>query len=1099
MLVRVLMITGLTATIGFTASRVHAAPQERASIVHLTADGLENPLGTALEAPQFSWQLTDSHTGAQQSAYEVLVASGEAQLESGSADIWDSGKIGSDQSVNVTYKGPALEAQKRYYWRVRVWGKDGAAYPDSAIQWWETGLADPSDWKAQWISAETEEHKLVRESGAEWIWSATEKTGSKPTPGLYGFRATADLPEKPESAMLFVTAKDSPSAWINGSQVIEAQPMTAWKNMPWGTYQQVDITRLLHAGRNLLAVGATLDEADPAAMSAVLLWRTSDGKYHLLRTGDPAWKASSAPPSGWSDPSFDDGSWQQATTIAATANDDFGRPWPADSVNLLRQTFDIDKPIRSARLYATALGAYRFRMNGLRVGDQILSPGWTDYRERVAYQTYDLTSMLHTGRNAIGATLAPGWYTTPLMWLRQPYNYGNTPPALRAQLRLEFADGTVTWINTDSTWRSHPSPILKAEIYDGEDYDAQREVAGWDTPETSETGWKPVDVVQPLEPQIIPQSFEPIREDRTLQAVKITTPAPGVTVYDFGQNLAGIARIKVQGRAGTELRLRFAEVLNPDGTIYIENLRSAKATDHYILKGSGVETFEPEFTFHGFRYVEITGLPQKGDESTVQAVAFHTAAPFTVQLVTGSPMINKLWSNIEWGQRSNFVGVPTDCPQRDERLGWTADAQVFWRAASYNMDLESFTRKYAGDLRGTALSDGMFGIYAPGTGSSSNAISPGWSDAGVIIPWTGWLQYGDDRVAQQNWDAMARYLDVIEAANPDHLWRNKSGIGFGDWLAPGNKTSNMLAATAYWAYDAQLMTQMAHALNKTAEEEKYQAMFEAVHVAFQHRYGRHGGTVTGGTIVSPSGVQAVEHATSMEADDGTDGPGTQTGYALALYMHLVPDQLRAASASRMVDLIHRNDDSLGTGFLGTPYILSVLADTGYSDLAYKLLLNTRYPSWGYQVEHGATTMWERWNGDKMMNDPGMNSFNHYAYGAVAAWIYQYAAGIDATSADPGYHRIHLHPNFSRKLGNVDFTYQSPYGPVHSAWTAPSSGPATWDVTIPANASGFLKLSPEEARRYNMDGHALAKSSSTSNGSETFDVPSGRHEFTVAMQ
>jgi alpha-L-rhamnosidase len=301
----------------------------------------------------------------------------------------------------------------------------------------------------------------------------------------------------------------------------------------------------------------------------------------------------------------------------------------------------------------------------------------------------------------------------------------------------------------------------------------------------------------------------------------------------------------------------------------------------------------------------------------------------------------------------------------------------------------------------------------------------------------------------------------------------------------------MLAATAYWAYDAQLMVQMARALKRPAEESKYEAMFAAIRKAFDERYVRADGTVTGGTILAPTGAQAVEHATSMEEDDGKDGVGTQTGYALALYMHLVPDLLKAAAEAKLVALIHANDDMLGTGFLGTPYILAVLADNGDAELAYKLLLNTRYPSWGYQVEHGATTMWERWNGDKMLGDPGMNSFNHYAYGAVAAWMYSYAAGVDATSDDPGFHRIYLHPHFSRALGKMDFTYQSQYGPVHSAWTAPANGQVKWSVTIPANASGYLTLTADEAKNYKMDGHALA-------GGEAIDVPAGAHVFTVAM-
>ena len=1067
------------------------------SVSHMTTDGLSNPLGIGIDAPAFSWQLTDGRSGARQTAYRIFVATDAEKLSSNKADVWDSTKIVSDQSVNVVYAGPQLKPQQRYWWKVQVWDADGKAYPLSGAQWWETGLAGASSWTAQWISAETPEHKAIRESNADWIW--TESDQSKQTVGLHAFRLEVSLKEQPEYAALFSTAKDSVSAWVNGRQIITAQPLTAWKNMPWGTYQRVEITNDLRAGHNVVAIGATLFEAQPSAMSAVLLWRSHDGKSHLLRTGDAKWRGSDTPENGWTGASFDDAKWKKAVVVEQAGGATFGRPWPADSVNVLKQSFKTTRGIKSARLYATALGAYSFELNGKRVGDQILAPGWTDYRQRIIYQTYDVTKQLISGNNLLSATLAPGWYSTPLMWLRQPYNYGNTPPALRAQLRIDFEDGSSQWIVTDGSWQSYASPVLKAEIYDGEDYDARLELPRSDLAATKKIDLRPVDVVEPKEMRIVPQTFEPIREDRILTAVKVTTPTEGVSVYDFGQNLAGVARIKVRGPAGTRVRLRFAEILNPDGTIYTENLRSAKATDSYTLKGGGVETFEPEFTFHGFRYVELTGLPGKIDASTVVAVAFHTAAPLTAHLETGSPMINKLWSNIEWGQRSNFVGVPTDCPQRDERLGWTADAQVFWRTASYNMDLETFTRKYAGDLRGTAGVDGMFGIYAPGVGSSSNSISPGWSDAGVVIPWTGWLQYSDSRVAADNWDAMARYLEVIEAANPDHLWRNKSGIGFGDWLAPGNKTSNMLAATAYWAYDAQLMVEMAHALGKTAEEQKYSAMFDSIRQAFQQRYIGSDGNISGGTIVQPSNVQAVEHATAMEADDGKAGEGTQTGYALALYMKLVPEALRQAAAEKMVKLIHQNDDMLGTGFLGTPYILAALADTGHADLSYKLLLNTRYPSWGYQVEHGATTMWERWNGDKMMNDPGMNSFNHYAYGAVAAWLYEYAAGIDATPDDPGYHQIYLHPHFSRTLGSMNFRYESPYGEVKSMWNAGKSGAVMWRVVIPANASGYLMLSKEEAALYKMDGQSLKSSEVLEGGMQRYEVAAGTHTFSVAIR
>ena len=404
------------------------------------------------------------------------------------------------------------------------------------------------------------------------------------------------------------------------------------------------------------------------------------------------------------------------------------------------------------------MGAYKFWINGKVVGDQILSPGWTDYRTRIVYQAYDVTADVKSGGNAIGAYLAPGWYSTPLQWLQEPFNYGSTPPALKAQLRIEHTDGSVEWVATDASWKADISPILKAEIYDGETYDARREQPGWSTATFSDAKWKPVEVIEPHEPAIIAQDFQPIRVDRLLQAKSVASPKPGVYVFDFGQNMAGVARLRVQGAAGTEIQLRFAEVLNPDGTIYTENLRTAKATDRYVLSGKGTEEYQPLFTFHGFRYVELTGLKTQPAIGSLTAVAFHSDAPLTVDLHTGSAMINQLWSNILWGQRSNFVGVPTDCPQRDERLGWTADAQVFWRAASYDMDLSQFSKKFAGDIRGTQVGTPMFGIFAPGTSTPNPGYGAGWSDAGVIIPWTSWLQSGDTRTIEQNWDAMEKYL-----------------------------------------------------------------------------------------------------------------------------------------------------------------------------------------------------------------------------------------------------------------------------------------------------------------------------------------------------
>jgi alpha-L-rhamnosidase len=543
------------------------------------------------------------------------------------------------------------------------------------------------------------------------------------------------------------------------------------------------------------------------------------------------------------------------------------------------------------------------------------------------------------------------------------------------------------------------------------------------------------------------------------------------------------------------VKLRFAEILNPDGSLYTENLRTAKATDHFILAGHGIEEFEPSFTFHGFRYVEVSGLKAAPELGDVKAIVFHTDAPFTATLKTGSAMLNQLWSNILWGQRSNFVGIPTDCPQRDERLGWSADAQVFWRTATYNMDLTAFSRKFGADLRGTQVGTDMYGIFAPGTSTPNPGYGTGWSDAGVVIPWTSWIQTGDKEIVEQNWQGMEKYLAAIQAANPDYLWKKNYGIPFADWLAPEGVTPVDLIATAYWAYDATLMSQMAHAVGKTDDERKYRELFEKIKAAFIKAYVRPDGSVGG---VPPPPVFASGTQTPL-----SDKPvETQTGYVLALYMNLLPDSLRAAAAKRLVDRLEANHWRLGTGFLGTPYLLGALTDIGHADVAYRLLLSTEYPSWGYLVEHGATTVWERWNGDQMRDDPSMNSYNHYAYGAVADWIYRYAAGIDTLPTDPGFHIIRLHPVFDKTLGSLDFSYDSSYGVVHSDWKV-SGNQAAWNLTIPANSTGRLLLSSEQAQAYVIDGQPLAQSNKihalpdVSTGVE-YEIPSGAYQFEIKL-
>jgi alpha-L-rhamnosidase len=1081
-----------------------AHAQSQAGPVELRVDGLNTPLGIDDPAPRFSWQLADPARGAKQTAYELEVAS-QAELL-GKADIWDSGQIESSASLNVRYGGPALEPSRRYAWRVKVWGAGAKACPASPASWWETGLMKQDGWRAGWISYETAEEAAVRHAPAAWIKSPDANTlnAEKVSEQHIAYRLTVTLAKPVLHAALYATGLDTVAAWVNGAQVLTAAPHPAWGRTPWRKFVRADATGKLTAGANSIAIDSVryvdrpgeVAAGDVPPMIATLVVEYADGTTEAFASG-PNWKTAVHAVQGWQEKGFDDSSWK--TAIAWTqpgADQPLGHPWIPDSVKALRHTFEVSGPVKSARLYATALGAYEMFLNGKHVGDDVLAPGWTDYRERVKYQTYDVTAQLKAGKNALGALLAPGWYETPLEWLQQGNNYGDTPPALRAQLRIEHTDGSVEWVAADPSWQANTSYIQHAEIYDGEDQDARLNQPGWDTAAFQAKSWKSAQAIEPKPVSIEAQDYPSILAERTVEAKSVAEPRPGVWVYDFGQNLAGVERLRVAGPAGTDVRLRFAEIVNDDGTVYIENLRTAKATDHFILDGKGVEEFTPQFTFHGYRYAELTGLSTAPGKDAVTAVVLHTGAPFTVKLETGSPMINQLWSNILWGQRSNFVGVPTDCPQRDERLGWMGDAEVFWRAASFNMDLAAFSRKFAGDMRGTQAGTPYYGIYSPGTVSPNMGHAAGWSDAGVIIPWTSWLQTGDTSVIEQNWKAMEKYLDAIAAANPDGLWTHDAGIGFGDWLSPEGTTDYALIATAYWAYDVTLMRQMAHATGRAVSEEKYAQLFEKIRAAFEKKFVREDGFVAGAdNSASPFGSLNNPDATSRAGD-------TQTGYVLALHMNLLPDELRAKAGKKLVDKIEANHGLLGTGFLGTPYLLEELTKAGYAEEAYKLLLNTEYPSWGYQLEHGATTIWERWNGDRMKGDPSMNSFNHYAYGAVADWIYRYAAGVDATALDAGFHTVVLHPVFDARLGHLTFDYNSAYGAIHSSWKVEGSR-ATWHVTIPANTTGWLGLSNDAVAKYKLEGAPLAGNKlvkgSTRDGQSGYELAAGSYSFQVDLK
>ncbi len=610
----------------------------------LQVDNLKAPVGIDDPAPRFSWQLNDTAHGAKQSAYRVMVASRADRLLAGKPDIWDCGRVASAQSVGIEYAGPPLKASTRYYWSVELWSAAGQAYHATPIDWWETGLMNQEAWRADWIGYETPEEATVRHAPAEWIANPDAKSpeaGNGPEQ-RFDYRATVTLAQPVRFAALYATGQDTVAAWINGTQVLVENPLTPYKQMPWKKFVRAEATKELGAGANTIAIetlhyvvnpsGQATDDAPP--MIATLVVEYADGSWKSFSSGTN-WKTALHASDGWQRKDFDDAGWKDAVLwkpLSPRRSASLGEPWIPDSVKTLRHEFTAGTTIKSARLYATALGDYEIFLNGKRVGNQVLSPGWTDYRERVIYQTYDVTHELVAGKNVIGALLAPGWYETPLEWFQQPNNYGVTPPALRAELRIEHTDGSVEWMTTNASWQAAPSHILHSELYDGESQDARlKDASGMGIDEIGK-GWYAAVVIDPAPVEIQAQDFQPIRVERTLEAKSLTEPKPGVFVYDFGQNFSGMEQLRVAGAAGTKIRMRFAEVLNPDGTLYTENLRTAKATDHFILNGKGIEEFTPQFTFHGFRYAELTGLPTAPDKNAVAGLVIHTDAPFTAKL-----------------------------------------------------------------------------------------------------------------------------------------------------------------------------------------------------------------------------------------------------------------------------------------------------------------------------------------------------------------------------------------------------------------------------------------------------------------------------------
>lgn len=776
--------------------------------------------------------------------------------------------------------------------------------------------------------------------------------------------------------------------------------------------------------------------------------------------------------SAWSEPAFwqmgllKTTDWKAKWIQAGYKEDTLMRPSP-----MFRKQFVTGKKIQSATAFITSHGLYECYMNGQRVGNAYLTPGFTSYNKRLQYQVYDVTPLLQEGKNAIGVMLGNGWYRGYLAWDDSNNFYGKEL-ALLLQLHITYADGTEEIIISDENWKSSTGAIRSSEIYHGEMIDAREEKKEWTTASYNDSDWNGVSTPTFDNGILVATYNELVTKHETFKPIKIFKTPAGEQVIDFGQNLVGFVQLKVQGKAGDTIVIHHAEVLDKAGNFYTENLRSAKQKNTFILNGGGEEFFEPHFTFQGFRYIKVEGFPGELKPENFTAIALYSDMKPTGNFTTSNQLLNQLQHNIQWGQKGNFLDIPTDCPQRDERLGWTGDAQVFFRTASYNMQVNNFFEKWMKDVTADQLPNGSVPYVIPNVLGTNAAGSTGWADVCTIIPWNMYIAYGNKRILEEQYPGMKAWVDYMKQKSKNDLWN--TGFHFGDWLfySPDDDndgraaiTDKYLIAQCFYAHSTQLLINAATLLGKPDDVKEYTALLEKIKAAFMKEY-----VTPNGRLVS----------------------GSQTAYVLALNFDMLPESLRASAAGRLAVNIRQYRYHLTTGFLGTPYLCHVLTRFGYHDLAYTLLMQETYPSWLYPVKMGATTIWERWDGqkpDSTFQSVGMNSFNHYAYGAIGDWMYRVLAGIDTDMDGVGYKKITIKPhvlnsvisksdiddsgiglkNIVKQSGsgltNVAADLQTYYGKVSSHWKIekeqlildveiPCNTIAT--IYIPANSAGAVK-------------------------------------------
>ena len=1084
-------------------------PAGAQEITRLTTEYMDRPMGIDVKQPVFGWQMQSDRYGAAQTAYRIVFATSEENLENGTY-TYDSGTVNSSASVCIKYNGPELAPCTRYYWQVLVTDERGKVH-ESPASWFETGLMGGLWGNAMWIASNKMQVSPYR---FDYAIEYDVET-AKPGPAKFILGAPQD------DCYVFVTLDTRDSAKVMlGNALYNKETVQHTLNVS-NIIPPADATKKHHIrievrGGGNYDVKVSLDGRviSQGNQTSINCMRDSIGRPQARLFGI-GYRQPQGFDAVFSNIKLLNYKWDNLVlnsdpkTYNAKGDDKAVLWMPGSDVNapIMRKNVNVAKAVKRARLYATARGTYWFYINGQRVGDGYLNPGWTDFRHRIMYNTYDVTQMLRQGNNALGIELGHGWFCDDFGWAGAMWGdqYGYKPSAL-AMIKVEYTDGTNETFVTDNTWKVYNGgPLYVNNLYHGVIYDARREVDGWKEPGFNDAAWEKVAILPPPPASTEIQGYVglEIKNNITLTAKKMTRIGNRF-IYDMGQNFAGVPRLKnMKGRKGQTITIHFAEMLYPEtvpenprapltrehyernkGQMYMDNYRSAISTDYYTFRGAPEgETFEPPFTQHGYRYISIDGLDEPLPLEDVEGIVLESVGEQISRYETSNADINQLFNNIVWGQRGNFLAVPTDCPQRDERLGWTGDANVFCRTSTYNMMTGPFFNRWFYTLRDQKSDNGDVGGYYPSLGGTKEGAPRsgfergcGWSDVTITVPWEMYQQYGDLGFVERHYGAMKDYMKFLESQAKDYIYPD--AFYWGDWLAPMPTNISMLS-TAYFGYDARLMREMAKALGKTDDAVYYDKLYRNISRAFcNYFFDSEGYTIEGN-------------------HEGTPRMDTQTSYLLPLAFLELPEDLQQKAVKHLLEAIKRSNYHLQTGFLGTPLLCNVLSNFGHNDIAYRLYTQTEYPSWLFPVKQGATTMWERWNSYTIKEGFGevsMNSFNHYAYGAIEEWIMSHNLGIQRDENRPGYKHILMQPKIDDTFSFVKGGFRSVYGDIASAWEIKPSGTEI-EFTIPANTTATFTLPVSSMDNLKLKkGKKGVSSKSFDDGKAVYELKSGTYKF-----